>query len=44
MQNGPRDLDAVLAARYWLTDKGWATAHDLDTTTDTTTPEETPTP
>lgn len=23
-QNGPRDGDSVLSARYWLTEKGWA--------------------
>jgi hypothetical protein len=23
-RNGPRDAAAVLAARYWLTAKGWA--------------------
>lgn len=41
MQHGPRDVDAVLDARYWLTDLGWATARQLETTT---APEETPTP
>jgi hypothetical protein len=23
-QNGPRDLESVLASRYWLTEAGWA--------------------
>lgn len=23
-QSGPRDVESVLAGRYWLTEKGWA--------------------
>jgi hypothetical protein len=28
-RNGPRDVSSVLAARYWLTDKGWAATGGL---------------
>lgn len=23
-QTGPRDIESVMASRYWLTEKGWA--------------------
>jgi hypothetical protein len=28
-RNGPRDIGAVLASRYWLTEKGWAATGGL---------------
>lgn len=29
-KNGPRDTEAVLGARYWLTEKGWAATEPVD--------------
>lgn len=34
MQTGPRDNDAVMASRYWLTDKGYAALAQAQPTDD----------